>query len=88
MKNESVTTTFHIHEVMNMLAEETSALGLGEILQRMTVAFGPEARFESCSQSGMNPEQAIQFLLMRQKIAEVEPNKFALNTHNTCGHNH
>lgn len=88
MKNESVVTTFHIHEVMHLLSEQTAPLGLSEILQRIVEAFGTEARFESCSQAGMNPEQAIQFLLMRQKIAEVEPNKYALNSQHTCGHNH
>lgn len=86
MKNDSTAASFHVHEILNFLSEEKIAMDLSQIQEKVIAKFGPNATFSSCSQDGMDPEQAINFLLMRQKLQEVEPKKFLLNTGNSCGH--
>ena len=77
---------FHVHSVLEILDQVGKALSLTEIEALIVEKFGTAAKFSSCSLSEMAPSQVIEFLLARQKIAEIEPGKFVLNTHNSCGH--
>lgn len=89
MSDTTTTNTqesFHVHSVLDMLAETSQAVTLEELKTLITTKFGANTTFDSCAIDGMNADQVVEFLLARRKVVEVAPGKFQLNSFNSCGH--
>ena len=77
---------FHIHDLMGLLRSDEKAFTVLELRTLIEEKFGAGATFASCSVTGMNSNAAIEFLLQRQKIKEVEPGKYLLAQCSHCHH--
>ena len=58
----------HAHEVMQMMLEKDSGFSRESLAQAITDRFGADARFCSCSASGMDVPAVIAFLESRGKF--------------------
>lgn len=86
MNQNTTQTSFHVHEVLEMLSTVKTPLTALEIQNMVTQNFGPQAQFNSCSMSDITAATILDFFLARNKVVETEPGKFILNTHSSCGH--
>lgn len=86
MDKNTDTPMFHVHAVLDMIFKAATPMTAEEIKTKMADTFGATALFGSCSIQGMNPDQVMEFLFARKKLAEVEPGKYVLNMNNTCNH--
>ncbi len=60
----------HIHEVLRMMiSTQKTYSGKADFIQDITAQFGTDVEFHACSASGMNIEEAYDFLLQRGKIS-------------------
>jgi probable metal-binding protein len=62
----------HAHEVMQMMLELDQAFSRESLARAISNKFGTDARFYSCSASGMDVEQVIGFLESRGKFVAKE----------------
>lgn len=60
--------TIHAHEVMRMMLEMDAAFSRESLAKAIVERFGADARFHSCSQSGMGVSAVIDFLESRGKF--------------------
>jgi probable metal-binding protein len=58
----------HAHEVMHMMLEQDGGFSRESLAQAIIERFGPDARFHSCSQAGMDVPAVIDFLESRGKF--------------------
>ena len=86
MKTTNQNTSFHIHEVLNALYQDSTPRTLPELNSFIAEKFGTNPQFFSCSEQNMSIDQAIEFMMMREKISEVSEGKFAIHTGNQCNH--
>ena len=61
-------TEVHAHEIMHMMLEQEEGFSRDSLADAIVERFGPEARFYSCSQSGMDVQEVIEFLESRGKF--------------------
>ena len=66
------TANVHAHEVLRLLAGADTEWTVDGLRREVETRFGGDRRFESCSASGMDFDQLLQFLLQRRKIAVVD----------------
>jgi probable metal-binding protein len=62
----------HAHEVMQMMLELDEVFSRESLARAITARFGTDARFYSCSASGMEVGQVIAFLESRGKFIARE----------------
>ncbi len=62
----------HGHEVMRMMLESGSSYSESSLEQAIIDRFGPDARFCTCSASGMTAEEVVQFLAARNKFVSMD----------------
>ena len=62
----------HAHEVMQMMLEKDEGFSRESLAAAITERFGPDARFYSCSASGMDVNTVIAFLESRGKFIARE----------------
>lgn len=62
----------HAHEVMQMMLEKDGGFSRESLAQAITEKFGADARFYSCSASGMSVPAVIAFLESRGKFVARE----------------
>ncbi|WP_260261996.1 YecH family metal-binding protein [Vibrio intestinalis] len=74
----------HAHNVLNMLAD--NPMNEQEIRAAVTREFGEDAKFHTCSKQGMDIETLLSFLIQRQKVVQVEGDKWVLNAARMCSH--
>ncbi len=86
MSTQTDTSSFHVHDIMEMLAENNHTLDLQQMINLIVEKFGSMARFSSCSMKDMNVHQTVDFLVSRQKLIEVSPGKFSFNSQARCKH--
>ena len=58
----------HAHEIMHMMLEQDGGFSRDSLARAIVDRFGADARFYSCSQSGMDAQGVIDFLENRGKF--------------------
>ena len=61
-------TEIHAHEVLHMMLEQNEGFSRESLLAAIIDRFGENARFHSCSASGMDARAVIDFLESRGKF--------------------
>jgi len=61
-------TDIHAHEIMHMMLEMDKKFSRESLGQAIVERFGKDARFRSCSASGMDVQAVIDFLESRGKF--------------------
>jgi probable metal-binding protein len=61
-------TEIHAHEIMHMMLEQDDGFSRDSLARAIVDRFGADARFYSCSQSGMDAQGVIDFLESRGKF--------------------
>lgn len=61
----------HAHEVMHMMLEQEGGFSRESLSQAIIERFGADAKFHSCSQSGMDVQAVIDFLESRGKFVAL-----------------
>ena len=61
-------TDIHAHEVMHMMLETGGGYTRDSLEEAIVERFGSEARFRSCSASGMDAQAVVAFLESRGKF--------------------
>ena len=61
-------TEVHAHEVMHMMLEHEEGFSRESLASAIVERFGEDARFHSCSASGMDVQAVIAFLESRGKF--------------------
>ncbi|QDU55399.1 YecH family metal-binding protein [Aeoliella mucimassa] len=82
---ESSTTDIHGHEVMRMMVESGEQYDRESLEAAIHNRFGTEARFCTCSASGMNASQLIDFLADRGKFVPTSEG-FSTEAGKICDH--
>lgn len=62
----------HVHDVLRLIVGAEATWTVDELRREVEGRFGVGCRFESCSASGMEFDQLLQFLMQRRKIALVD----------------
>ena len=79
------TEEVHGHEVMQMMLDENKTYDAASLKAAIVERFGPEARFYTCSASGMTAEGLIQFLSERGKFVS-QGDGFSTEPDKICDH--
>ena len=82
---ETNTTDIHGHEVMRMMVESGEAYDRQSLEAAIIERFGTEARFCTCSASGMDASQLIDFLAERGKFVPTGEG-FSTEAGKICDH--
>ena len=77
--------SIHGHEVMEMMLEEGGHFTRASLKEAIEARFGADARFHTCSASGMDVEALIDFLAKRGKFIESEQG-FQTRADKICNH--
>jgi probable metal-binding protein len=76
----------HIHEVLDFLMQEDKGFTRDQLTAKMTELFGEDVRFTTCGDHILNPEEAIDFMYQRNKIA-VSDGQIKINSQiEKCSH--
>ena len=75
----------HAHEVMHMMLERDEAFTRESLARAIVERFGEDARFHSCSASGMDVDAVIAFLESRGKFVAREDG-FNTARNRICNH--
>ena len=75
----------HAHEVMHLMLELNQAFSRESLARAIVERFGADARFHSCSASGMDVNEVIEFLEMRGKFVP-EGDGFNTAPDRICNH--
>ena len=86
METKTTHDDYHVHAVLDMLAQENRIFTLPQLRDLILEKFGDTAKFSSCSSFAMDAAATIEFLLDRQKIAERKDGLFSLNHGNPRDH--
>lgn len=83
--NQTQSESVHGHEVMHLLTD-FGPLNRANLRAKVFEHFGPSPQFHTCSASGMDLDQLLEFLLARAKINEG-PSGFFMGEHqHICEH--
>ena len=75
----------HGHELINLIAQKETAMSLKEIKEAAEKDLGQDVSYFTCSESSMNIEQMIQFLVERRKLIKKD-NGYVINSGEVCDH--
>lgn len=75
----------HAHEVMHMMLEHDEGFTRESLARAITARFGADARFRSCSASGMDVQAVIDFLESRGKFV-AQGSGFGTAADRICNH--
>ncbi len=78
---------FHGHEVIQMVSTSNKSYTRDSLRAAITERFGEDATFYTCSQSGMSPDEMIDFMKARGKFQEGD-DTLTFNHANACDHHH
>jgi probable metal-binding protein len=67
-REEQGMTDIHAHEVMHMMLEQDGVFSRESLTRAIIERFGSDARFHSCSASGMDAHTVVDFLESRGKF--------------------
>ena len=74
-----MSTTKHIHEVIFLIEEHNGQWTPEELIDAIGTAWGRDVHFASCSGTAFPKENALAFLINRQKAVLSETGKIALH---------
>ena len=69
--NVETQMSYHGHDVMQMMIEAGHGFTRESLRAAIVAKFGEDARFHTCSASGMNADGIIDFLASRGKFVDV-----------------
>lgn len=76
----------HVHELMDIVLQEGGMMKIEDLRRHATMAFGSDARFESCSGSAdMTFDEALDFMVERGKASKTE-STLMMNITEHCDH--
>jgi len=75
----------HGHELINMIAGKEKAMSLQEIKETAEKDLGQDVSYYTCSESSMNTDEMIQFLLERHKLIKKDTG-YVINFGEVCDH--
>lgn len=78
-------TEVHGHDVLAMIRESQQAYTRESLIAAIIARFGAETRFHTCSASGMDAAELVQFLAARGKFMLVAGG-FTVNPERVCRH--
>jgi len=78
-------TEIHAHEVMHLMLELDEGFSRESLARAIVDRFGADARFHSCSASGMDAEAVIDFLQSRGKFV-IRGDGFNTAADKICDH--
>lgn len=78
-------TDIHAHEVMHMMLEMGGAFSRASLERAIVERFGADARFRSCSATGMDARAVVDFLESRGKFV-LSGAGFNTARDRICGH--
>jgi probable metal-binding protein len=78
----------HIHQVIFLIEKNNEQWTPSELIDAISNTWGPDVQFGSCSGNAFPKENALDFLLTRQKVVISEEGKIALHPtmHICAGH--
>lgn len=82
---ESEMNEIHAHEIMRMMLEQDEGFTRESLARAIEERFGADAKFCSCSASGMGAEAAIDFLESRGKFV-ARRDGFGTKPDRICNH--
>lgn len=85
MSEISAGAEIHGHEVMRMMVESGQAYDADSLESAIVEKFGDQARFHTCSASGMTARELIDFLAARKKFVPFGGG-FSTEASNICDH--
>ena len=62
--------SIHAHEILRLIASTAPARDVQDLREQLAECFGLEARFHTCSRSGMSLDDLLIFLLERGKVED------------------
>lgn len=80
-----MSTEVHGHAVLEMMLEADAPFSRAALIERVYQEFGPDARFGTCSGSGMTIDELLEFLAERGKISESQ-GAIVVHGEEICGH--
>ncbi len=75
----------HGHDVLHMM-EGNSYATREELVKAIIERFGTEERFHTCSMSGMDAEQLVDFLENKGKFMPAQDSGFTVDESKICNH--
>lgn len=75
----------HGHEVLHMMEGNTYTTKAA-LIQAITERFGADERFYTCSATGMNAEELVDFLEQRGKFKPASDDAFTVDITQMCNH--
>ncbi|MCE2612786.1 YecH family protein [Flavobacteriaceae bacterium D16] len=69
----------HIHEVIFLIEKNNQQWTPKELIEAIETSWGPDIHFESCSGNAFPKENALDFLINRQKAVLSKEGKVALH---------
>ena len=77
----------HGHELIHLIVRQERSMTLEEIKETAETVFGDDVNYYTCSESSMNTDELIQFLLVRQKLVKNGLG-YVINLGEVCDHDH
>lgn len=81
----SIMQNVHGHELINLIAQQNRALSIEEIKELAVKNIGENVSFSTCSESSMDLNTMMKFLLDRFKLVEKDGG-YVINFGNVCDH--
>lgn len=86
-RSMTILNQVHAHDVLDMMAASARPYSRESLIAEMAGKFGADARFHTCSASGMTADELIDFLAERRKFIGTAES-FVFDTARACGHSH
>jgi probable metal-binding protein len=83
---ENQAESVHGHEVLHMILASDEGYTREDLLSDMEKKFGAQARFHTCSASGMNGEELLAFLEERGKFLPSREGRIQTEADRICNH--
>ena len=58
---------YHVHDILHLLKQSQSGYSVEELIILLKKEFGEDARFTTCGDHSLDCNQAIDFVLIREK---------------------
>ena len=75
----------HGHDLINLIAQKETAMSLQEIKEAAEKDLGQDVSYFTCSESSMNTDEMIKFLLDRHKLIKKDM-CYVINLGEVCDH--
>lgn len=75
----------HGHELIHLIIRKQKAMSLEEIKDAALQDIGQDVSYYTCSESSMNTDEMIKFLLDRRKLVKKDEG-FVINRGEVCDH--